>query len=177
LTKRSVRILTAYATKYDYDLRHHDIDNAFHNGIVHHDIYMLQPAGYEKTNPVNKDKLTLTAYTDSSYADQSERKSTLAYVTLIDGGPMHWKTKRSKAQALSTTEAELMAMSLCAREIADDRNVLDSVHQTQLEPTLMYGDNQAALKMNQMKTLNFVHEIMLKQFRTLNQYSNILMSI
>ena len=84
---------------------------------------------------------------DASFADREDKQSTIGYVTHWCGGPLHWKTKKSGTVALSTTEAEYIGESFCAREIVYARQLLDSFGITQTGPAIVYGDNEAALKL------------------------------
>ena len=49
---KSIRILLAIAAYYDYEIWQIDIKNAFLNGYIEEDIYMIQSRGFEfKTDP------------------------------------------------------------------------------------------------------------------------------
>ena len=56
-------------------------------------------------------------YTDSDWAgDRQDRRSTGGYVFTLCGGVVSWKTRKQEAVALSTTEAEYMALSDAVKE-------------------------------------------------------------
>lgn len=58
----------------------------------------------------------LTGYTDSSYADDLvDRRSTTAYLILLNGGAVAWASKKAQRVALSSTESEYMALSQSAK--------------------------------------------------------------
>jgi len=97
--------------------------------------------------PSDQTHLHLSAFVDASYADQEDMKSTVGYVTQVEGGPLQWKTKRTGKIATSTTEAEYVGQTYCAKELVSERMLLESVGQTQTAPTVLYGDNEAALKL------------------------------
>ena len=94
----------------------------------------------------NEKVMTLSAFSDSSFAEQVDGKSRLGYVTLLNGGITRFKTKKSSNVAQSTMEAEVFAMSECSKEIIYARELLESIGFQQLQPTLLNGDNEAALK-------------------------------
>lgn len=59
-----------------------------------------------------KEDSPLTAYVDSDWAgDASDRKSCTGYVMQLAGSPISWKSKKQRSVALSTMEAEYMALS------------------------------------------------------------------
>lgn len=97
--------------------------------------------------PSSHDCVELSAFVDASYADQEDMRSTIGYVTQVEGGPLHWKTKKTGKIATSTTEAEYIGQAYCAKEIVSERMLLESIGQTQNSPTLVHGDNEAALKL------------------------------
>ena len=55
-------------------------------------------------------------YCDSDYASEPSRKSISGMVFLFGGGAVCWKSKQQPTVALSTCEAEFMAMNLACRE-------------------------------------------------------------
>ena len=60
----------------------------------------------------------LMAYTDSDWAaDQIKRRSTTGYFATLAGGIICWQSRLQKTVALSSTEAEYMALSDTSRQI------------------------------------------------------------
>jgi hypothetical protein len=55
-------------------------------------------------------------YCDADYASEPSRKSISGMVFLFGGGAVSWKSKQQPTIALSTCEAEFMAMNLACRE-------------------------------------------------------------
>lgn len=57
----------------------------------------------------------LKAYTDNDYAgDAEDRKSTSGYTFLLSSGAVAWSSKKQPIVTLSTTEAEFVAVTVCA---------------------------------------------------------------
>ena len=57
------------------------------------------------------------AYSDADWAgDVGDRKSTSGYVFSIAGGPVSWRSRKQNTVALSTAEAEYVALSSAAQE-------------------------------------------------------------
>ena len=56
-------------------------------------------------------------YSDADWAGNiNDRKSTSGYVLQISGGAITWKSKKQGCVALSTTEAEYIALSSAVQE-------------------------------------------------------------
>ena len=87
-------------------------------------------------------------YTDASYANADERKSILGYVFIASSGAITWSSKKQMAKALSSTEAEYVAMSEVVRETCWLYSLHSelSILQTDV-PTLLHGDNEGSLVM------------------------------
>ena len=60
---------------------------------------------------------------------------------MLAGAPIRYASKRQHCIALSSTEAELMAASQAATEIAHTREVLAELGMPQDAPTELYVDN------------------------------------
>ncbi|KAG5888931.1 hypothetical protein JTB14_006299 [Gonioctena quinquepunctata] len=62
--------------------------------------------------------IDLCGYTDADYAgDVTTRKSRTGYVFMINGSPVTWCSQRQQVVALSTTEAEYIALSFGAEKL------------------------------------------------------------
>lgn len=86
-----------------------------------------------------QDKLLVEGYLDSDWAgDKDSRKSTSGFIFMLNGGPVSWCSKKQPTVALSSTEAEYIALTLAAKEATWLRLLL-----TELE--LLQPDQQHAL--------------------------------
>ena len=79
------------------------------------------------------EKYSLDAFVDSDFAGLWHRQyahmrdaalSRMGYVITFCGCPIYWKSKLASEIALSTTEAEYMALSACLRELLPMRTIL-----------------------------------------------------
>lgn len=87
----------------------------------------------------------LVAYADADFAgDMPSRKSTSGIVLMMNGGAILSKSKLQDIVALSTAEAELIALTECAREVMAARYMLDGLGCSQA-PTRIYDDNTGAI--------------------------------
>jgi hypothetical protein len=92
----------------------------------------------------------ILGYSDSNFAaDVDDRKSTGAYLFIMNSGAVSWVSKKQQTVAKSTTEAEYMALSQASCEAIWIRSFLKEIGSHKEEPILIYGDNQGALKLAQ----------------------------
>jgi hypothetical protein len=65
---------------------------------------------YRPENP------NLIGYTDVDYeGDKLDRKSTTDNIFLLAGGAISWFSRKQKSVSISTTKAEYIAVSTCAK--------------------------------------------------------------
>ena len=91
---------------------------------------------------VASDNFVLHGYCDADWAgDTDTRKSTSGYIFKLGGATISWSSKRQAVVALSSTEAEYIALSYAAQEIVWLRNLLSSLGFRQAKPTVLFEDN------------------------------------
>lgn len=93
----------------------------------------------------------LELYADADWAgDESTRRSRSAYVSLLAGGPISWETKKQKSVALSTMEAEYVALSEATKEAMYLKRLLTHMGFGDFVSgkTTIYCDNQSAIHMS-----------------------------
>ena len=66
---------------------------------------------------------------------------------MASGGAITWRSKKQTTIALSSTEAEYVALAEAAREASWLRNLYDELGYSQLDPTLIKGDNNGSIAM------------------------------
>ena len=96
--------------------------------------------GTAETNPL------LVGYCDADWAQDkdSRRKSTSGYV--MCGGAVSWQSKKQSTTALSTTQAELMAITSATKELLWYRHHLTGIGLVQsTRPTTLLVDSQCAM--------------------------------
>ena len=86
-------------------------------------------------------------YADAAFANQDDSKSTSGYVFIAAGGAITWRSKKQSTVALSSTEAEYIALAEAARETSWLRNLYDELGYSQTQPTLIRGDNNGSIAM------------------------------
>jgi len=71
---------------------------------------------------------TLIGYTDADWGgDLATRRSTTAYIYLFMGGPLSWTSKLQRTVALSSCEAEYMAIKEAIKENLFIRSILNEI--------------------------------------------------
>jgi hypothetical protein len=87
-------------------------------------------------------------YSDAALANADEGKSTSGYVFMAGDGAITWSSKRQISQALSSAEAEYVAISEAAREVCWLRSLYHEIGILDSNvPTEIRGDNEASLAM------------------------------
>ena len=88
----------------------------------------------------------LDAYCDSDWGGCTiTRKSTSGFALMLGGAAIHWASKRQPSVALSTAEAEYIAMGEADRSIMHCRQLLTHMGMHQSSATMLYCDSQAAI--------------------------------
>ena len=67
------------------------------------------------------------------------------YVILLHGGPVAWSTRKQSIIALSTAEAEYIALTAVAREVLYLQALLGELYEPVNLPTPINCDNQSAI--------------------------------
>ena len=97
-------------------------------------------------NGADRSQPLLSAYSDADWAgDVDDRKSTTGTVMMMNGSVVSWMSKKQTTVALSTAEAEYMALGATIQEIRWIRNLLGELGVSAKEPTTVWCDNQAAI--------------------------------
>ena len=132
------------------------------------------------------------AYSDADWAgDLDDCKSTSGYLFKISGGAVSWRSKKQSSVALSTAEAEYIALASTAQEAVWLRQLTTELGNGSAEATTIFEDNQAAISMSKNPQFHgrakhisikyhFVHEqvsdgtVRLKYCRTQDMVADIL---
>lgn len=105
-------------------------------------------------------ELKLHGYADADWTgDKTNRKSTKGYVFMMNDACVSWKSQLQKSVALSTAEAEYMALAAASQEALFLRQLLNELGKRLEEPTCIGEDNQSCIAMatNQMTTSRAKH--------------------
>lgn len=102
--------------------------------------YGLRYASFDNTQCVG--------FSDADFAgDIDDRKSTTGYMFQMCGAAISWRSKKQTCVALSTAEAEYIALACAGQEAVWIRQLLSDMRCTPTGPTMMFEDNQSTISM------------------------------
>lgn len=91
----------------------------------------------------------LLGYSDADWAgDLCGRKSTSGYIFLLSDAAISWRSKKQTCVALSTAEAEYMALAIAIQEAIWLRQLISYLQKPKAElvkPITIFEDNQSAI--------------------------------
>ena len=108
-----------------------------------------------RKDPTDNTPLTVFGYCDSGFAsDTDTRKSSGGECFFTNTGFLSHRVKNHPIVALSSAEAELIQLCSSVKQALFIRNLMNEIGFTQLEPTMMNEDNQAAIFLANNKACN-----------------------
>ena len=108
---------------------------------------------YQNDNTLLEDNNLCHGYSDAAYVNTDDYKSTLGYVFLVNKGAITWGSKKQSTIALSTTEANYVAISEASREALWLQHLYGELGFAQKQATMLFGDNDGSIAM--AKNLQF----------------------
>lgn len=94
-------------------------------------------------------------YADANWAEnRKDRKSNTGYVFIVNGGIVSWTCRKQNCVALSSTEAEFIALSEACKEAVWLRRLLNDLQHPVQAATKIYEDNQSCLKLIEEEKLS-----------------------
>ena len=97
----------------------------------------------------------LDGYADADWASNKlDRRSTTGYCFLLANGAISWKSKKQPTVALSSTEAELMALTHATKEGIWLQRLMRELDDNQERPTSIKADNQGAIMLAKNPTFH-----------------------
>lgn len=107
-------------------------------------VYLRDTSSYSIT--LGGNDLTLSGHSDSDWAKQREdRRSTTGFIFYLGNSPVSWKSRHQPTIALSSTEAEYMALTDAARECIWWRSIMKELgFIDSSSPKAIHYDNKGA---------------------------------
>ena len=95
----------------------------------------------------DKEKVTdFIGYSDEDWAgDSDDHRSTSGYVFELSGAAVSWRSKKQSCVALSTAEAEYMALASAAQEAVWMQGLQNYLNEASVKSILIYEDNQSTI--------------------------------
>jgi hypothetical protein len=110
--------------------------------------YLQGTIGYGLRYATNVD-LSLEGYADADWAGSAvDRKSTLGSCFTLGSAMVSWCSRKQSSVALSTIEAEYIALSVEVREAVWLRKLLTDLFNHEMDPTTIHCDNQSCVKLS-----------------------------
>lgn len=95
-----------------------------------------------------RDKSDLIGYADANWGEsRHDRKSNSGFVFMLNGGVVSWCSKKQNCVALSSTEAEVIALAEATKEVIWIKQLLFEIGQEINIPITIYEDNQSCRHM------------------------------
>ncbi|GJT00896.1 retrovirus-related pol polyprotein from transposon TNT 1-94 [Tanacetum coccineum] len=167
----AIRIFVAYVAHKNMIIYQMDVKMTFLNGELKEEVYVSQPEGFvNHDNPSHVYKLKKALYglkqaprawfdmlssflisqqfsKDADYAGcQDTRRSTSGSTQFLGDKLVRWSSKKQKSTAISSTEAEYIALSGCCSQILWIRSQL-TYYGFQLNKIPLYCDNKSAISL------------------------------
>lgn len=108
--------------------------------------YLKGTMDYNLVYEYIKSELTVTGFVDADWASNFDRRSYTGYIFEIGGSAVSWESRKQRTVALSSTEAEYMAIADGTKEAMFLRSFLNECIGSFLFVT-MYNDSQSAQKL------------------------------
>ncbi|CAI7818577.1 unnamed protein product [Closterium sp. NIES-54] len=97
---------------------------------------------------LGKGEMLLTCYTDASFNSVKVDGTCIGgYVCLFGGGAVSWRSKKQNEVGQSSCETDYMALHHGAKEVVWLRRLLEEIGVCQKEPTVIFCDNESAVKL------------------------------
>ena len=93
------------------------------------------------------DSNTIYGFSDAAFVNTEDQKSISGCVFLANMGAITWRSKKQATIALSTTEAEYVALAEAVREAKWLHCLYGELGFPQTEPIVLLGDNDGSISM------------------------------
>lgn len=110
--------------------------------------YLQHTKAYRLKYSQSKMNLNVQAYVDSDFAnDLNDRISISGFILKLNGNTVLWKSKKQTVVALSSSEAEYVALANCVTECLFLKQLLENMLEFKINCIRLYEDNQSSIMM------------------------------
>ena len=128
--------------------------NSYHLSMAKHLLkYLRRTRSLGITYRPDKNTQQWEAWSDATWGTESDKKSFQGYTVIWNGGAVTWSATRQKSTAQSSMEAEIMAASEGAKEMAWMEKIATDTATTITHTPILRVDNEAAVEL--AKTTKF----------------------
>ncbi|GKA10436.1 hypothetical protein Tco_0689869 [Tanacetum coccineum] len=132
-------------SKLDEDTQGKVVDSTHYRGMVGTLMYLTSCRPNLGLQYSKDSAMALTAFSDADHAGcQDTRRSTYGSMQLLGDKLVSWSSKRQKSAAISSTEAEYIALSECCAQVIWMRSQLTD-YGLGFNKIPMYCDNKSAI--------------------------------
>ncbi|GKB97050.1 retrovirus-related pol polyprotein from transposon TNT 1-94 [Tanacetum coccineum] len=153
----AIRIFVANAANKNMTIYQMDVKTTFLNSELREEVYVSQPEGFvDQDNPNHVYKLKKSLYglkqalpyADADHAGcQDTRRSTSGSAQFLGDRLVSWSSKKQKSTAISSTEAEYIALSGCCAQILWMRSQLTD-YGFEFNKIPLYCDNKSVIALS-----------------------------
>ena len=91
---------------------------------------------------------SIIGFSDSDWGNcLTDRRSYTGYIFMYNGGAVSWESRKQRTVALSSTEAEYMALTEASKEAIHLKGLLKFLNSEDTPEVIVFSDNQGALKL------------------------------
>ena len=149
----AVTVLSSFNTNFtDYHVKAAKRVLCYLNGTKDLGIYIKRDSNFDITSK----QIPLQLYSDSDWGrDKIQRRSVTGYVSYLFGTPVTTRSCYQRTIALSSAEAEYMAMADAVKEIMYFYNLFQEIEKFELQsPVTLFVDNTAAIAISKNPICN-----------------------
>lgn len=97
----------------------------------------------------------IKGFVDANWASNvDDRKSFTGYFFKLSNSALSWEVKKQQTVALSSAEAEYMALAEASKEAIYLANLIEEIHPRKNAPIVLFNENQSAQIMAKSETFN-----------------------
>ncbi|GJU32645.1 integrase, catalytic region, zinc finger, CCHC-type containing protein [Tanacetum coccineum] len=172
----AIHIFIAFSAHMNMVIYQMDVKTVFLNGILREKVYVSQPDRFvdpKNPNHVYKLKKALYGLKQAPYVDhagcQDTRKNTFGSMQLLGDRLVSYSSKKQKSTAISSTEAEYIALSGCYAQILWMRSQLTD-YGLVFNMIPLYCDNKSSIALccnnvqySRSKHIDIIHHFIIEQ--------------